>query len=429
MAFLLIFPYIFFYNRNKSVSLTLLFGFITNIFFLLEGNQNFFGFTYQITDLGIFSLIYSIIYEKLVNGAKIFEDSPTNYKILLLFFLILIIVDITIFSTSISSLLTTRRILLYILIFSYFNCFNKTELEQTLSNLISITKISYPIYFLQFIINEQIFYGNTVEHEFVLGMTRFANFPPFTLPFLFYLFFNNVYKNRFLWISISSAAILLSTSRSLVIGIALALLLYNITNLKNILKTSVILSIIALFFLASLRIIPGFQARMEDGFKEVTYVIENISSGNIESRGTFSYRMAFLIERLDYLSKDITNIMFGIGGISEQNLQRSLFDIGIIDETTGLTQQLNTGDNAWVLLFLRFGLLGSLIYIITILFQLFYNYFKLQSSLYKHIGLSYLIFLFLRSVVTSDLATMQVFFVPLLFYYLGKYTYNNLDAR
>jgi len=371
------------------------------------------------TDLGILSILYSILHEKIKKGSKIFQNSHAMIKSFILFYFILIIADIIIFNINYSNILTTRRIHLYVLLFPYFNLFSKTDLENTLTNLIIITKFSLPIYFYQIVFNQQLFVGNTSEHDMMGGRLRFGNFPPFTVPFIFFLIFNSKYRNRYFWLTISSFAILFSSSRSLVIAIFLSFLLSNIINLKNM-KKSLILSVtFVLIFIISLIFIPGFNERMIDGVNEINYVIENYTSDNLAIKGTFSYRIAFLIERIEYLTKDISNILFGIGGIAEQNLQHTIFKIGIIDETTGMTQQINTGDNSWVIMFLRFGFLGTIIYLVTIYFSFLVNAIKQNKSIYMNITISYLLFLFIRTFVTADLATMQILFVPLLFYHLA----------
>ena len=420
MAIIFIFPYIYYYIKRKSIALVIYFGFLSNIYFLFPGNQNFFGITYQITDLGIFALLFSIVFEKIVNKKVILQPSPAHYKLFIIFLILLILVDILIFKNSLSSILTTRRIHLFILMFIYFNYFDKTEIESGLNYIINITKISFPIYFLQFIISTQIFQGNTTESEFVAGTMRYGNFPAFTLPFLFLLFFNKNIKNKYLWLVITVSAIILSASRSILIGMSISILLVYIINFKNFYKFAIVLVLFLPLYILAINFLPDFSARMTEGVNEINYVIDNISGGEIVSKGNFSYRMAFLIERIDYLSRDYMNIIFGIGGISEQNLQHSLFKIGIIDETTGLTQQLNTGDTAWAVLFLRFGFLGTLIYLLTIFFPLLKGYLKFGRNNFANAGLSYLLFLFIRTFATAELATLEIYFAPLLFYYLAK---------
>ena len=68
--------------------------------------------------------------------------------------------------------------------------------------------------------------------------------------------------------------------------------------------------------------------------------------------------------------------LLGIGSIQERNINKTIFELGQPDRRTGYISQVDTGDIAWSLLILRFGLIGILVYI--------FMYFKILVVLIKN---------------------------------------------
>ena len=112
--------------------------------------------------------------------------------------------------------------------------------------------------------------------------------------------------------------------------------------------------------------------KIRNRIEEALTINKSIDSEEIES--TASYRMLHMIERFDYIIKKPKTAIRGIGFIHEESYKNETFTVGNFNENTGRRGQLDTSDIAWSNFFVRFGLLGTAIFIflyIKIVIQLF----------------------------------------------------------
>ena len=165
---------------------------------------------------------------------------------------------------------------------------------------------------------------------------------------LFSRYFKFKFKRKYFYISIFSALLLAALIRSWFIATVIGILGVLYFNEKFRLKTVFTGVVVAagLIFLAYSN--PIFQERFSAGLQE----IEGLSlNGNVQ--GNLTFRLLHTAERLDYISKNLQYVIFGIGNITEYDFPNT-FLTGLIDKT-GRVTQLDTADIAWSLLFLRFG--------------------------------------------------------------------------
>jgi hypothetical protein len=82
---------------------------------------------------------------------------------------------------------------------------------------------------------------------------------------------------------------------------------------------------------------------------------------------TFTFRIMHLLERAYYASGEMITSLFGLGFMSEGSdytMNNFNFFIGLDNEETGFVNQVDTSDIAWSIFVIRFGLIGTVLYLI-----------------------------------------------------------------
>lgn len=95
-----------------------------------------------------------------------------------------------------------------------------------------------------------------------------------------------------------------------------------------------------------------------DRFTDMAAQQDDIAAG--ESSGNFSYRILHAQERFNYIAQDPVMLFRGFGYLQEEHLEKPLFIFG----TGGGKGQLDTGDIAWSLFFIRLGLFGIFLWLL-----------------------------------------------------------------
>jgi hypothetical protein len=167
------------------------------------------------------------------------------------------------------------------------------------------------------------------------------------------------------------------------------------------------------------------------GYKFVhsrTYVdIQRVASGNVMDTeidiedlqtSTFTFRILHMMERNQYLLDNPKAMLVGAGLMTEDSkLTYSLFnfDVGLVEELSGQTVQLDTGDISYSILFLRYGYLGTLLVLSLYLFLLVYFY-KNHRNPVGLFSFGYLIMVMICSFFAPMLILPISFLVPLITY-------------
>ena len=160
--------------------------------------------------------------------------------------------------------------------------------------------------------------------------------------------------------------------------------------------------------------------------------IQNVLAGNIDeeldidldelSDGTFTFRMAHLFERCQYLNERPEAMILGAGLIPEDSKKvDDLFDfrVGLLEELTDTSVQLDTGDISYSLLFIRLGYVGTFIYLL-IYFYFFYFFFKNRKNVYSRISIMFLILTFGVSFFSANLVNPINYVLFLITYCIVK---------
>lgn len=95
----------------------------------------------------------------------------------------------------------------------------------------------------------------------------------------------------------------------------------------------------------------------------------SVSNKNITSN--FTFRIYMTIERAQYISENPQYAIFGLGNVQEKDFHKHIFTVGLSGWSYDYngnyianTVQLDTADTAWPLLLVRYGFVGSAIYVI-----------------------------------------------------------------
>ena len=192
------------------------------------------------------------------------------------------------------------------------------------------------------------------------------------------------------------------------LSIVLIYVLYLIIkNGVNVVKSITYIVLVMIFLNIVLVLFPTISERIME-------IQGNLSTIGTENAGdNFSFRMAHAYERLMYvLNGGFFEWFHGVGFINERNFKSGIFTIGLLNEEHNIIQ-LDTGDIAWSILFVRFGIVGTLIFIFFLL-RLIIQLLKLYGVC-KLFGCYLLVALFFQSLGNAVLVDGFFYILHLLF--------------
>mgnify|MGYP000097835865 FL=1 len=172
-------------------------------------------------------------------------------------------------------------------------------------------------------------------------------------------------------------------------------------------------------FLLSAMVVLVVNDSFQERFFSTASEINTIS--NDEVSGNFSYRLLHSYERCIYILKEPITFIRGIGFISEENFNKSIFELGVWNSKKDDVAQLDTGDIAWSIFFVRLGFIGLFFYLLM--------YFKLMNSFKPYMNVSkwasyffsvMLIFICFTSFGNTIITTGDFFILPFLFSRMQK---------
>lgn len=329
---------------------------------------------------------------------------------------------------------TARYNVLWISGYLVFRNLTKDQLLHLLKGLFRVTVVCATLYLLQivfdvFILNEG---GKSSAKLFGMKMPRFYNQPDMLQIFTFMAIYFNPYKGaiKVLTTTILVTALLGAFHRSLAgaffIAIALGYVL-QLTRLQKI-KILTVASVFLVFFVA----FAGYKFVHSRTYVDVQRVVSgNVVDAEIDledaSASTFTFRILHFLERNQYLLDNPKAMFLGAGLMTEDSkLTGSIFDfdIGLIDELSEETVQLDTGDISYSILFLRYGYLGTLFVLSLYIFLMVYFY-KNHRDRVGLFSFVYLIVVMIGSLFSQILILPISFLVTLITYSIVRK--NKLD--
>ncbi|MFR1236648.1 MAG: hypothetical protein ACLSC9_10055 [Barnesiella sp.] len=404
-------------------------------FFLLDGFQiiplSWFslGIGLKPMDYALAYLLGIFVITVLTHNMPVWKDKimPKFSYLFMAFLVAAIIVSRYFYAVPWGEILRTVRNFILLLSCFLFYRLSIPEIDRLKKIIFYITLCLSGVYILQAIIGAPILNGYAGGAKMdVLGVTipRYYNFPILLPYFIYYgLYQYNYHSNRQkIFISILLfLPILLSFHRNLIISIIFILVLniylYNKFSSKSFKYTLLFILILlpssGMIYdsLNSRGTINDVKAVMEGDF-------EAFSRTEDFAESTLLLRMSMLYERTNRMLETPLTTYMGLGLMQEATpYTMSHFDfvLGIRNEDTGEIMQVETSDIAWITLFVRFGLLGTVIYLIYYC-NLFLFFWKGKDAAVKRTVCSYMLLMLITSITNIMICSMA-YIVPILLEY------------
>ena len=431
IAFLAVFLYI---RGFKISALLLFFFFATSGFNLIPEEITKFAFISKGSDYAFLILVGIVFIDILYNKGYFKRDNFTNYLIAFATFLIICIFYSKFFvKLGWGEILRTIRYQFFWVAYFLFRSLPKESLEKLLKYLFFVAVFTAFLFLLQIVIDKNILIKTGVGYVRLFGIKipRYYNQPDLLFFFTFMALYHNPLKGILKYVSmfILTAALLGAFHRSLIGCFLISVIIgyaIGLPYLKRIYFT-VISSILLLFVVI-------FMGNMF--MHSRTYLdIQAVVSGNIDAKefnidnlggeeGTFTFRILHLLERNQYLIDHPKAMVLGAGLIPEDSkLTDKMFDfkIGLVEELTGATIQLDTGDISYSVLLLRLGYLGTFLYLLLFIYLMVFFYKKRKNG-YALFSFLYLILSFGDSFFSANLLNPVTFLLPLISYQIIRKT-------
>ncbi|GHT54242.1 hypothetical protein FACS189451_06080 [Bacteroidia bacterium] len=316
-----------------------------------------------------------------------------------------------------------------------FRNMSKVQLEILLKYLFLATVFCSVLYLFQIILDVSILNegGESTAKFFGMEIPRYYNQPDMLHFFVLMALYYNPFRGmvKYVTTAILVVALLAAFHRSLLGSFFLAVALGFILQLPRLQRIKVlsVVAVLLVFFVAFA------------GYKFVhsrTYIdIQRVASGNVADTeidiedlqaSTFTFRILHLLERNQYLLDNRIAMLFGAGLMTEDSkLTFSMFDfdIGLAEEMSGQTNQLDTGDISYSVLLLRYGYLGTLLNLALFIYLAVFFYEKRENK-YAFFSFLFFVMSFGTSFFSANLVQPMTFVLPLISYSIIK---KNLDGE
>lgn len=243
---------------------------------------------------------------------------------------------------------------------------------QSFINIMLIVNIVEGIfYYLQIAGFDGILQGRVDEANYSDELVRYANGPIMASFFIIYFLLGHFSPlKKILAIIFFGITVVLGMSRGNMFSIAGTLVAFIFIKRKFNYLPGLIVFLIVGYIVA----MPILQYRSNEGRESTLDDIKNIVTapditqiGFSGGEGTFTFRVAMLVERYEYLRDNPQYLLTGVGDIHEDSpncYNRFHFLIGTVnaDRYYGYCQ-IESGDITWVPILVRYGLIGMVIYL------------------------------------------------------------------
>ena len=289
--------------------------------------------------------------------------------------------------TSWNEIIRTTRYNVLWIAYLIFRNLSKEQLLNLMKCLFLTTVVCATLFILQIFLNERILNEGMKASVNLFGMKipRFYNQPDMLQFFTFMAIYFNPYKGvkKIITTAILVIALLGAFHRSLFIAFALAVSIGYIIRLTRGKRIAILTSIAIIGFVFI--VFWGYTFANSRTIKDISIVtsgnVANIEAKDIDiedlQNSTFTFRIAHLLERNQYLLDHPKAMLFGAGLMTEDSkLTDVMFDfkVGLIEEALNKTAQLDTADISYSILILRYGYLGTLIVLSLYIFLMIYFY-------------------------------------------------------
>ena len=412
------------YLSGKRILSTILF-----FFFLFDGFQiipeKFFETGMGISKSTDFALLYIIIL--FIYGIINTKDFiPINKLALLLggyllFIVCLIGISYYTYHIPFVEIIRTSRYYLFALSYFVLRRLTKEEISSILKILFCIVIFQSILFTIQGFTGIALLIG-AESHKSAKLITRFYNSPLMLYFFVFYGIFNNPFTGKYKYISalICIVCVYMPLHRSLTISFILILILGLFLKMGKIKQFINYLPMLLLCVIPLVAVMGAQLASrtMNDINSVTTGEFVDIEEIELGEESTLLFRIAHFYERYMHILEKPIETAFGSGLMAEEsNYTNKKFDfiVGLENEKTGEIVQLETSDIAWSNLIIRYGIIGTLIYL-TIYISIMIFYYKHRKVRYALSTFFYLLLLLFTSITSNQLYYVYMLVFPLMFF-------------
>ena len=412
------------YLSGKRILSTILF-----FFFLFDGFQiipeKFFETGMGISKSTDFALLYIIIL--FIYGIINTKDFiPINKLALLLggyllFIVCLIGISYYTYHIPFVEIIRTSRYYLFALSYFVLRRLTKEEISSILKILFCIVIFQSILFTIQGFTGIALLIG-AESHKSAKLITRFYNSPLMLYFFVFYGIFNNPFTGKYKYISalVCIVCVYMPLHRSLTISFILILILGLFLKMGKIKQFINYLPMLLLCVIPLVAVMGAQLASrtMNDINSVTTGEFVDIEEIELGEESTLLFRIAHFYERYMHILEKPIETAFGSGLMAEEsNYTNKKFDfiVGLENEKTGEIVQLETSDIAWSNLIIRYGIIGTLIYL-TIYISIMIFYYKHRKVRYALSTFLYLLLLLFTSITSNQLYYVYMLVFPLMFF-------------
>lgn len=412
------------YLSGKRILSTILF-----FFFLFDGFQiipeKFFETGMGISKSTDFALLYIIIL--FIYGIINTKDFiPINKLTLLLggyllFIVCLIGISYYTYHIPFVEIIRTSRYYLFALSYFVLRRLTKEDISSILKILFCIVIFQSILFTIQGFTGIALLIG-AESHKSAKLITRFYNSPLMLYFFVFYGIFNNPFTGKYKYISalICIVCVYMPLHRSLTISFILILILGLFLKMGKIKQFINYLPMLLLCVIPLVAVMGAQLASrtMNDINSVTTGEFVDIEEIELGEESTLLFRIAHFYERYMHILEKPIETAFGSGLMAEEsNYTNKKFDfiVGLENEKTGEIVQLETSDIAWSNLIIRYGIIGTLIYL-TIYISIMIFYYKHRKVRYALSTFLYLLLLLFTSITSNQLYYVYMLVFPLMFF-------------
>lgn len=414
-------------------------------FFVFEGFQivpeELFDTGVGITKPLDFALVY--VFVLFGWGCLYYHDFIPKNKMSLLIaiylggMLILIGANKFIFGVGWGDIIRTARNYFFVLAYFPLRRVSKEEFEKLLLMLLAVVVVQCCLFTLESFTGKALLVGADDKFEGSIPY-RFYNSPKMLYFFILYLIFYQPLgkKSSKIVVAFLIFTFLLPMHRGLtiILGLVIAfgyfLYMGEMKKLIRFIPYFVLVAIplaYILFVQVGERTLTDLKNVQEGQFSEIDS-FEEFEDFEMDSESTFTFRIAHLTERLFYAQEKLSTQCFGIGLMSEDSpytKNHFNFVIGLKDDKTGGTIQLDTGDIAWSNFVVRYGLVGTIAYLVFFI-GLAYFFFTHRRDQLSLVLLLYMLFIFGSSFTSNLLYQVHRLVFVLMLYEVVK---NNIVPK
>jgi|GEM_PF-1365233 len=374
-----------------------------------DGGKSNFIFPHQVSDTGLLLFIFFFLYSIIKHG--LYTNSKLRVPVLVFWIFLLLsgFVDV-LQGVAIVDVIKYLRGWLYLLIIYIDPELYVPYIEKTLRYLFVIVLILTILIIFQNVTDFS-WFGTRIDE--VRGIKP-SFYVLLFIPLLLFDVLRLASICKYLFIAILVSSIILNLKQTYLFTViftyVLFLILYQKQKLLIFLKVIVILTAILALILTN----NSLRERISETIAGVG------SIKNEKSADNFSFRILHTKKRLNYILENPLTTLRGIGFIHEDSLRTKIFAIGSWNQVQKRIEQLETGDIAWSVFFVRIGVFGTILFLFFYLSLLKRLYLMANSlppsenQLHKVLFSFMIVCLFLTSFGNSVIAYGYFYLIPLM---------------